>query len=252
MQAPKLLTDKQLASFHEAGYVVLPGVLSQSETSVLQAECDRLLEPSTYTDPRNIRAAHRKRDGELALEKLDPVHDISPVISALTTDPRILVPLRDIYRDEPKLFKDKLIFKLPGADGYTMHQDAIFWEVFPYGQLISVMVAIDAAPAESGALELFAGYHDQLRAKPGALRNFTAEEAAAVDEARGELLETAAGDLVLFSSLTPHRSSRNNSSRSRKQLYLTYSPSRNGDMYRAHYQHYQRYTHKTGDNNYFE
>ncbi|TMV52818.1 hypothetical protein FE783_01055 [Paenibacillus mesophilus] len=57
------------------------------------------------------------------MEKFDPLVDISPVFAALVWDESILSPLRDIYLDEPLLFKDKLIFKLPGMSGYTMHQD---------------------------------------------------------------------------------------------------------------------------------
>lgn len=73
-----------------------------------------------------MRSAHREVAGARRLEKLDPVHDVSDVISALVRDERILSPLRDVFLDEPKLFKDKLIFKLPGQPGYGMHQDAGF------------------------------------------------------------------------------------------------------------------------------
>lgn len=246
-----ILSGEQIAAYHRDGYLVLRGVLSEREARVLQAECDKLLEPSPYVDPLNVRAGHRTYPGgKVMVEKLDPVHDISAVLTELVADERIVAPLRDLYMDEPLLFKDKLIFKLPGAGGYTMHQDAAFWEIFPYRDLISVMVAIDGATAENGAVELFAGYHDRFRGEP--LRNFNEAEAATIEESRGQLAETEPGDLVLFSALTPHRSGPNTSDTSRKQLYLTYSPARNGQLYRAHYQHFQRYTHKTGPDNFFQ
>jgi ectoine hydroxylase-related dioxygenase (phytanoyl-CoA dioxygenase family) len=250
-----ILSYGELDTYNKQGYLVLRGVFSEEEAKILQTECDRLLALSDYTADRyNIRAGHKMyANGSVAIERLDPVHDISAVFSALVKDERILAPLRDIYLDEPLLFKDKLIFKLPGANGYTMHQDAAWWHGFPVEGLISVMVAIDSASTENGGLELFPGYHAGLRSTPGELRNMSAEEIAEIDLGSGEIVETNPGDVILFHSFTPHRSGPNLSNRSRKQLFLTYSPSRNGQLYQAHYQHYRRYSvrNKEASNYYF-
>ena len=45
------------------------------------------------------------------------------------------------------LFKDKLIFKRPGALGYGLHQDYIAWKSFPES-FVTVIVAIDPATEE--------------------------------------------------------------------------------------------------------
>ncbi|WP_164716325.1 phytanoyl-CoA dioxygenase family protein [Paenibacillus whitsoniae] len=242
MQKINILSYEQLESYKQKGYLVLRNVFSEQEARVLQAECDKLLTLEAYTTPRNVRAGHKGyTDGSIAIERLDPVHDISAVFADLVKDERILSPLRDIYLDEPKLFKDKLIFKLPGAKGYSMHQDASWWQGFPIEGLISVMVAIDGATVVNGGLELFPGYHDRLRSTPGELRNMNAEEIAEIDPSTGEIVETNPGDIILFHSFTPHQSGANTSDRSRKQLFLTYSPAKDGDLYKAHYQHYKRY-----------
>lgn len=237
-----ILSFEDLKTYNEQGYLVIRGALTEHDAKVLQIECDRLLTLEQYTDKNNIRAGHKSyASGEVKIERLDPVHDISPVFADLVKDERILAPLRDIYLDEPLLFKDKLIFKLPGANGYTMHQDAAWWQGFPIEGLISVMVAIDGATAENGGLELFPGYHDRLRSTQGELRNMNAAEIAEIDPGTGEIVETNPGDIILFHSFTPHQSGPNLSDRSRKQLFLTYSPAKNGRLYNAHYQHYQRY-----------
>ena len=140
--------------------------------------------------------------------------------------------------DTPLLFKDKLIFKLPGMSGYTMHQDGAWWAGFPITEILTAMVAIDSAGAENGGLELFAGYHHELLSVPGELRNLTADEAGQVREADGSLVETEPGELLLFSARTPHRSGTNTGSRRPRQLYLTYSASRHGDLYAANYRRY--------------
>lgn len=236
------LSYEELEFYNRTGYLVLRNVFSESEAKVLQVECDRLLTLEEYVHTGNIRAGHKKyANGDVKIERMDPVHDISPVFDALVNDERILTPLRDIYLDEPLLFKDKLIFKLPGANGYGMHQDGSWWQGFPIEGLISVMVAIDGATKENGGLELFPGYHDKLLSTPGELRNMNEEEIRGIDASTGEIVETNPGDIILFHSFTPHQSGPNLSDRSRKQLFLTYTPSKNGQLYKAHYQHYQRY-----------
>lgn len=236
-QQPSLRED-----FEEKGYVVLRGLFSSDEVAEWQRESDRLLGLSDIIQEENLRIGFRSwPNGERYVEKIDPLLDISPVFQALVSDERIIAPLRAIYGDEPVLFKDKLIFKMPGVTGYTMHQDASWWQGFPIESLISVMVAIDGADRENGGLELFWGYHDRLLSTPGELRNMTAEETALIDEGRGELVETNPGDVIMFHSLTPHRSGQNLSNRSRRQLYLTYNAGKHGNLYDAHYEHYRNY-----------
>lgn len=228
--------------FNEKGYAVLRGLFTEDEVAQWQQESDRLLGLSDIIQEENLRVGFRTRsDGERYVEKIDPLVDISPVFQALAKDERILSALRAIYNDEPVLFKDKLIFKMPGVTGYTMHQDASWWQGFPIESLISVMVAIDGADRENGGLELFWGYHDRFLSTPGELRNLNAEETALIDEARGELVETNPGDIILFHSLAPHRSGQNLSNRWRRQLYLTYNAAEHGDLYAAHYKHYHEY-----------
>ena len=241
MSTITVMDNETIADYHRKGYLVLREVFEPAEVQVLKSEVARLQTVPHLIDPNNVRSAHRNVKGERRLEKLDPVHDASPLLTALVQDERILSPLRDIFLDEPKLFKDKLIFKLPGQPGYGMHQDAGFWQGFPYQQLVSVMVAIDAATEENGGLEVIPGHHDRLRSVPGELRNMTEEEIALVDTSGAELVATQPGDIIIFGALVPHRSGPNRANVSRTQLYLTYNPAAAGDLYTAHYQHYRRY-----------
>jgi uncharacterized protein (DUF1501 family) len=98
---------------------------------------------------------------------MDIWHTCEPVkvgtegwLGRVARDPRILEPLTAIYGDGACLFKDKLIFKSPGTSGYKLHQDYISWTSFPTS-FVTVIVAIDPADRESGATEVFAGYHQR-------------------------------------------------------------------------------------------
>lgn len=121
-----------------------------------------------------------------------------------------------------------------------MHEDASWWEPFPVETLVSVMVAIDPATAENGALRVYPAYTDELVG--GLMRNMNEKEKGETDQSTERLLEMEPGDLVFFHSFTPHRSGSNASDRSRRALFLTYSDGKHGDLYDQHYEHYHDYS----------
>jgi len=139
-----------------------------------------------------------------------------------------------LYGEQAFLFKDKLIFKPPGAKGYAMHQDFIAWEGFPES-FMTVIVAIDPSDAASGATEVFPGYHQQgcLSPRDGMYHTLSDDQ---VDRSRGISLDLAPGDVAFFSGFTPHCSSANTSAHSRRLLYLSFNAARDGgDIRSAHH-----------------
>jgi len=223
--------------YHQRGYIKLRGLFDADEIAAWQNECDRL-QKLDLIKPQNLRAVFQK--GITYPEKIDPVVDISPLFTELIKDERLLSLLREIFQDAPLLFKDKLIYKLPGMDGYIMHQDwAHGWQhLAPAKDILSVSFQIDGADASNGCIELFEGYHDKLLVTPGEERAFNEKERAMIDPARGAKMETQPGDVLIFSSLTPHQSGKNLVDYPRRSLYLTYNAARSGDLREAHYQHY--------------
>ncbi len=245
------LTDEQVAAYHRDGYLILRQCFTPNEIETFQAEADRLYH-SDLVDPMNLRTPTRLLGGgEKETERVDPVIDVSDVFYRAVTDERITEPLRQIFGEPAHLFKDKLIFKHPGMSGYQMHQDYAWWQ--PQGteshlpsiapeKILSVMIAIDAADALNGAIELFPGYHDRLLTPPGKLTNFREEENRLIDRSKGLLGVTAPGDVVIFHSLTPHCSESNRSTGSRRQLYMTYNAASAGNVYDAQQEHYRAYS----------
>ncbi len=142
--------------------MLLRGVFSAAEIGAVADEADRLIARHDLIDADNIRCRWQNHveSGDCLFECFDPVIDIGPACERLARDPRILSPLAELYGEPAQLFKDKLIFKPPGARGYNLHQDFIGWKDFPHS-FVTVLVVIDAASQDNGATEVFPACHRQ-------------------------------------------------------------------------------------------
>jgi ectoine hydroxylase-related dioxygenase (phytanoyl-CoA dioxygenase family) len=221
--------------YHAEGYLILRDVFSAEEVASLAAEAVTLIERTELIDTANLRCrwADHIETAECMFDCFDPVIDIGPISRFVAHDQRILAPLRAIYRDEAHLFKDKLIFKRPGAKGYGLHQDYISWPEFP-ASFITVIVAIDPTDEDNGATEVFPGCHQGglLSARDG---DYHELPPTAVGHVGSVALDLQPGDIALFDGLMPHRSAPNRSDRWRRQLYLSYnSAADGGDLREAH------------------
>src|SRR5262245_30165878 len=121
------ITPQQIRSYHDTGFLIARDLFSADEIDALAAEADTLFARTELIDKQNIRCRWQDHaeTKECRFDCFDPVIDIGPVSRYFAYDRRILDVLRAIYDDEAHLFKDKLIFKPPGATGYTLHQDYI-------------------------------------------------------------------------------------------------------------------------------
>jgi hypothetical protein len=243
--APPGLSPHDVRSYHDRGYLVARRVFAPAEMAAVALECERLLGRDDLKDTRNIRCRWKDHaaTGECLFECFDPVCDISPVCDRLARDPRLLDLVSAVYGEPAHLFKDKLIFKPPGADGYHLHQDYIGWPTFPE-TFVTAAVAVDPCGKDNGATEVFPGYHRRgyLAPRDG---DYHPVPAGAVAEAEGEVLELEPGDVAVFGCFVPHRSAANRSAGWRRLLYLSYNAaSDGGDRRAAHYAEFHAWLRK--------
>lgn len=229
------LSADQLATWEETGYLHLPGLIPRDEIAAIAAAIDGLEDRHRgLIDPDNTRFefVHGK------VWKWDPVTDLCPEIAALARDRRLLDPVAAIYDGgEPALFKDKLIIKPAGSRGNDLHQDYNWWQGFPHS-LLTVTVAIDGGTRANGCTEIWPGMHRAGLLHPPGRGLLPVETVAGREPLR---FESQPGDVAIFHCFTPHRAGENRSERPRRQLFLTYNDSRDGDLYAAHYRHMHQY-----------
>lgn len=230
------LSAEQVSAYHRDGFVVARGLFAHDELDALAVEAGRVFGRDDLKDSDNIRCrwSNHFETGECRFDCFDPVIDLSPPCAALARDPRLLAAAAALYGEPAFLFKDKLIFKPPGAKGYDLHQDYIAWPSFPKSFLTAI-VAIDAAAADNGATEVFPGLHTRgcLTPADGRYHKLSPESVAGVP---GVMLELQPGDVAFFGGYTPHRSGPNRSDQWRRLLYLSYNAaSDGGDQRDRHY-----------------
>lgn len=234
------LDDAELNRFHELGFIVRRQVFSPSEIAALADEASRLLtDCEDLIDQKNLRCrfmAHVET-GERIFEVFDPVNDISPLCARFTEDRRVRAMVESIYGGPACLFKEKLIFKPPGALGYQLHQDIPrSWAGFPRS-FLTVYIPIDAPSEENGCTELFSGYHHEFIFPEKDDVYMLPDDCVAPGRCFKLLLEP--GDVAVFHGLTPHRSAANRSDGMRRAFYVSYNARCEGGDQRA--QHYAQF-----------
>jgi hypothetical protein len=233
------LTEKQLQEYDRDGFLVVRGLFSTEEILAIAVEADRLLQRSDLIHTDNIRCrwqSHVETDACL-FETFDPVIDLAPGCAALARDERLLGLVAAIYGEPAFLFKDKLIWKPPGANGCDLHQDFIAWPGFPK-TFVTAAVAVDPCDADNGATEVFAACHRRgyLSAADGMYHVLPDEEVAGCQSV---MLELQPGDVALFGCFVPHRALPNRSARWRRLLYLSYNAASDGGERRE--EHYREF-----------
>ena len=138
-----------------------------------------------------------------------------------------------LLKNKSVLFKDKINWKYPNAEGFEPHQDAQVWEyLYPnIKSFISLAISIDKTNKKNGCLEVAKGQH--FYGLMG--NNKSAIDKNIVKKMKWQSIYTKPGDLIFFDSYTPHRSGKDSSKKPRVMIYLTYNAKKDGNLKKEYF-----------------
>ncbi len=220
----RLPTDDVVQHFAAHGWVMLD-VLPRSTRALLASWAD---EVAALPESSGVLQHHEQTDTGPQLCRSEHFVELHARLRDVLTSGPLLETASALLGEPAVLYKEKINHKLPGGAGYSAHQDAPAYPMI--ATHVSAMVAIDAADAENGGLEVVSGCFDRV---------LPLDDRGCVDRSvEGALawqqVSVPAGATLWFHSRTPHRSGPNRSGRPRRALYPTYNAAREGDR-RAEY-----------------
>ena len=214
-----ILTDEEIARYHDDGYVIpqvrLPGELLRE----LKAAVDQIIEAHPDVRPEHLMNPH-----------MIPWQDGPNPFLELARNPEILDMVEQVLGSDLILWITRILCK-PARDGQEVpwHQDGQYWPIRPLGTC-SVWIAIDPATPENGCMRFIPGSHRRERLYS---HHITERENLVLNQEldAGEFDETVAvnvvlepGQMSLHDVRMIHGSLANASSQRRAGLILRYMP----------------------------
>ena len=250
------ISDEQLNSYHQNGFLVLEGFVEESECDVLRAEAERLVQEFDPAEVISIFSTHEQNrltdeyfltsgdkirfffeenafnpDGTLKYEKAKSInkighalHDLNPFFERFSRSQKVKELAPAVELNNPLLLQSMYIFKQPNIGGeVTCHQDSTFLYTDPI-DIVGLWFAVEDATIENGCLWAIPGGHRSglksrwVRSEEG--MKFDVFNAEPWPENQLVPLEVSKGSLILLNGLLPHRSFENRSTRSRHAYTL--------------------------------
>lgn len=217
--APRRLTPDQLARFNRDGFFVLPGAFTADEVAAVAAAIDPFEEAHV--------AFARQRGGRVRLTDADAItftlHLVkkSPALAAFAAHPAIKDVAHDLIGPDVRLYWDQAVYKkTEKPQEFPWHQDNGYAFVEPQ-QYLTLWIPLVDVDETNGCPWIAPGRH--LR---GTLEHRATDIGlVCLDEAPDAVAAPArAGDIVVFSSLAPHRTGPNLTAAARKAYILQYAP----------------------------
>jgi len=218
--APRRLTASQRRAWREEGWFVLERAFAPAELAELVEALDR--------EEEKVRALLRTRpDGKLFIAEEGNItfrpHLAADVPAArrFCAHPLLVGVVHDLVGPDVRLYWDQSVYKYPHKPReFPSHQDNRYTYVEPQ-QYVTCWVALTDATVENGCPWVVPGLH-----RYGTLAHRMTDAGWQCLDApeRATPVPASAGSVVVFSSLTPHRTGPNTSAGVRKAYIIQYAP----------------------------
>ena len=222
----RLISNEEVQSFHQDGYVIVPGFFNKAETDKLYSIAIGDAVIQQHALDLNDQTGKKTK---LTLW-FTPGNDVYSMMLRSNRMVNSVAKLLD--SDSPVChFHTKLMQKEPKVGGaWEWHQDYGYWYknqfLFPE-QLVSVMIALTEANKSNGCLQVIRGSHKLGRVNHGFAGEQVGADMVMVDHALKTMehvyVEIEPGDALFFHSNLLHRSEANTSDRPRWSIISCYN-----------------------------
>jgi phytanoyl-CoA hydroxylase len=219
--ARRRVTAEQARSFNECGYFVLEDAIDRETIARVTAEID----PWEAKVEEFLRAQPNRR---MMISEADgisfTVHLVkrSKVLREFAAAPIFTDLCHDLIGPDVRLYWDQAVYKKPEyPKHFPWHQDNGYTYIEPQAYL-TCWIALTDATVDNGCPWVVPGghLHGTLKHRASELGYVCREE----DGPEATAAPVRAGGIVVFSSLTPHRTGPNLTKGVRKTYILQYAP----------------------------
>ncbi len=216
----EFLSEDQIGTFDRDGYFLFENAFSNEEL----AEVTRAIDPLEEEAEALLRT---RKNGEHFISKAGAITFLPHIVSQSSTvrafakHPILARIARDILGDNTRLYWDQSVYKKPeNPQSFPFHQDNGYVFIEPQVYLTCWIPLVDV-DENNGCPWVVPGLH-----RSGTLAHATTRLGYELfAEHEDEVAVPAkAGDIVVFSSLTPHKTGPNLTSHTRKAYILQYAP----------------------------
>ncbi len=232
------VSEENISSFHEDGYLIVRGLFDAEEADILRA--------AARADQSFKENAYDLKDGEGGKAQLVLWNSTGEDLwGAIARSERIVNTMEALLGDEVYHYHSKMSIKQPRTGGaWSWHQDYGYWYqngcLWP--DMGSAFIAVDPNTRENGCLQVLKSSHKLGRLEHGRYGDQTGADPERVDEAVKMMetvhVELAPGDTLFFHSNLLHRSDQNTSEHPRWSLICCYNTKHNNPYKESHHPFY--------------
>ena len=223
----KALTQAQVASFWEDGFLVVGKVLEDGLIEEMRREYDDEFSPERRSQRpiRNLAVAdddhdHDEGDQQEMLQFMQ-ISEHNLQFHQLTYHEGILDIIEDLIGPNIQQFHNQALNKPPHHGGPIFwHQDNAYWKCLP-ANLVSCWLTLDDVDLHNGAMQFIPGshlrpmIHDQAQGSDVLL-----DMGKLVDDSKAVVGDLPAGGITLHHCQTLHRTAPNTTDRQRRALAI--------------------------------